>query len=99
MAKHHASARRCVDIIDGLHCGSLQRGTSILTHISRVGRRHVVDLEIVGVFHNGLLVEYVSAERILPLEFPLPVGLQRPYVLSHEYLLRDCYSTVIHSIV
>ena len=93
-AEYRASLWRGMDIVDNLHCGTIRHGTSVVIHISMLGRKHIVDFELFGLYNNGKLTEYVIAERLLPPDYVVPRDLQRRYSLTTTYLLRDCSSNV-----
>lgn len=67
---------RCVVVVDGLHIGEERGHVPCFSHISKLGRLTVVDLEAHAVRMANNLVAFIMMERIRAPEVPLP--LQQP---------------------
>lgn len=78
-----ASLQRFIEMVDAVHQGELMHVRSNALHLSRLGRQKKVKVDMIGIQRNGVLVEYMCVETLLPPDCELHIDATFETILHH----------------
>lgn len=74
-----AGMERCYSIVDAIHAGKVNRGRSTRLHVSKLGRQRRIAIDVIGIWNDDSLVEFIIAATFLHPEQELSADLHDAY--------------------